>query len=51
MRTARLSAGLILALITMYLQAQQPEQKITLTRKAGSRNGHRWRIDRLGPRT
>jgi heat shock protein HslJ len=33
MRIARLSAGLILALVSFYSQAQQPEQQITLTGK------------------
>jgi heat shock protein HslJ len=33
MRTARLSTGLILALVGMYLQAQTSEQKISLTGK------------------
>src|ERR1700687_1200237 len=31
MRIARLSAGLILALVSVHLQAQPPEQKITAT--------------------
>jgi heat shock protein HslJ len=33
MRIARLSTGLILALVSVYLQAQPPEQKITVTGK------------------